>query len=347
MPNADDTFYKLLDEHCIAEQIKDLMRETKKNVAKEVAKEIVLGDNKEETIKNLRHAIAHNAISFEDAANLLREAEENGRQHIFFFKAANASVRSLLRRPDEIISRLFGDEYDYMGFPRFERTPDQYEWADFRTQYRSKPRDWVAKLYGHETRLSFVSEKRTVSGGIIKHWEPEVGRTVLVARWNDPDVMEIRIDNWSITRDSLKQRVRTLFEFLAPALSPDDLRPWDLQVVRQNIVKDRTSNGKLYHVGGLELLDSHSGRNTFMPRSDEETADDATERAKAIDALIGGKATCRTSVVRWLSNGADGSLSEDLRTVCGSNDSHELTVSSRVSSVALDYVTDQLRSFDR
>jgi hypothetical protein len=129
-------------------------------------------------------------------------------------------------------------------------------------------------------------------------------------------------------------------------VSLTDLIEWDLHKVRDKLAATRATNDKLYRLGSLELRDSQSGKVTFAVSTDEEGADDAPERAEALDALIKGHARCSFCVASWLIELAKGMLAAELRTACSPNRVNEVAITARCPSLAVEYVTNQLRKFD-
>jgi len=79
---ANDELLKLIHEHCTTEQITALLREGKGNEGVRISAE-----NKEFLVqRNLRDALEAKAINIEHTYDLLREAEENGNHHTFYFR---------------------------------------------------------------------------------------------------------------------------------------------------------------------------------------------------------------------------------------------------------------------
>ncbi len=123
-----ENLYVLIEKHCNAEQVRDLLRKYK-DINKETKAEIHITGSKDEVIENLRRVVSKGLIPKDDPINLLRDCEENGQQHIFYFRAKNQSVRKHCKDFDDIVEKLIGYEWDASSFPRFDFVPDDYQWV--------------------------------------------------------------------------------------------------------------------------------------------------------------------------------------------------------------------------
>lgn len=342
----DAGLYALLDEVCTESQIKDLMRESKGNCDKMLGKEITLGNNKSEAIKNLRHAVSHGAISLTAVVDLLRESEEHGRQHIYFYKCKTETTRKTIRNGGSIQEMLFGEELDGRLFPEYECPKEGMNWVDFRIGTKSKPHDWFGKLYSNEQMFKLKTAEFAHNGDLVKVYTPTAARVVNLVRWNDPDILEVRVSNWEGSKKTIKHRLEAVLKMLEPAVPLSSIEEWDLSKVRTNLIKKRRENMSVYQLGSMELSDSQDGRNSFCPRTTEELADDARERSLAIDALVKGDSSCRHFAICWLNCGGSEEDRDNLRSTCGAFAPNELAITARTSSSSIDHVINQLRKFD-
>src|SRR5688572_13510784 len=88
---AKSDVYTAIAERCTAEQIRDLLR-VYKDINKETKKEVHVTGAKDDILANLKRAVSKQIIPRDAPILLLREAEENGHQHIFYFKPRNREV---------------------------------------------------------------------------------------------------------------------------------------------------------------------------------------------------------------------------------------------------------------
>jgi hypothetical protein len=83
---------KLIEQHCTAEQVKEVLRTATGNKNVKVSAE-----TKEDLIhKNLREALDSHSLDVEKVYDLLREGEENGPQHILYFRCRHKEVAEKL-----------------------------------------------------------------------------------------------------------------------------------------------------------------------------------------------------------------------------------------------------------
>jgi len=93
----EDELYRLVDLFCTADQIKELLRSAKGQ--KDVR---ITAENKQELVtRNLRTAVGSRALSVGQVYDLVRNAEENGNQHFFYYKPRNKDIASSLTYESE------------------------------------------------------------------------------------------------------------------------------------------------------------------------------------------------------------------------------------------------------
>lgn len=344
-PTPEATVYDLVDEKCTSEQISNLFRDFKEVNPKEV----LVSGSKVDLLGRLRRLVSKNIVPIQRVVDLLRECEENGDQHIFYLKPRSAEVVKLCRDGgDHFASSLWGEEYDYMGFPSFDRIPQTFVWSDFRAGLSGKPKDWLAKIYGHEVHDKFKHEIRDARGDLIKYYLRVEDRPVCLVRWNDPDLLELRIPR-ATTLGTVRQRLETVWEMMRPAFDPSQFEAWDMDKVRRKLLSERGADPwqKIYRLSSMEFIDSSSGRASFLPHTDDENADDAIERTAAIDAYLTGGGNCHHLVVTWLPKESAGKLATELKAVSGGKHTNELVIAAKTTFDAIDYVTNRLRELDR
>jgi hypothetical protein len=263
-----------------------------------------------------------------------------------YFKPVSKAVIERCESGEVIAQELFGRKWkEKMGFPKYELVPEKYEWADFRVGHRiSKKSDWVAKIYGHEINFHFTGQEFLTDGRLAKYYKTDDARVVCLARWNSPDLLEMRVTR-SESRALMLLRLNALWTRLKPALQTSDFIEWDdLKKARKKMLKFRSKYTKLYQTGSIQVTDSASGKAAFLPYTEDEASDDTEERRTAIDAFVAAGCSCEHLVATWQpSNG----LAHELRTIIGARYPHEIVISGQTSSQAVDYVTDKLRFFSR
>ena len=116
--------------------------------------------------RNLREAVDAKVIEISEVFDLIRRSEENGNQHIFYFRPLTKKLAAALTF-DEVGQRLWGNNWKKTNaeFPSVRLTPEDYRYSDFRLVSSRKPNDWVLKIYGHKTILRATGIKRGSTTG--------------------------------------------------------------------------------------------------------------------------------------------------------------------------------------
>jgi hypothetical protein len=330
--------YGLVEEFCSGEQVTTLLRAAKGSKGVRISAE-----NKHDLVhRNLREAIEARSLPIERVFNLLRDAEENGDQHVFYFKARSRRLGDF----DSIGKALFGSRWpDKTGFPKVDLIPRGFLVSDFRGWNEKKPKDWALKVYGHEIREHFTGVKREEGSAIWKRFEQQEFRHVLLARWNSPDLLEMRVP-----RDDSKRRLNdwlgVLWNELNPAISQTNFQPWDLSRARRRLIEEEDKNTTLYRFHDTQLEDSNHSRASFEPYTEQLTLFTAIETKDAIQGLLRAKSECTRLAVTWL-EGRNGIPAKDLRTLIGVGETNEVVIARRCSQKELDFVTEQLRDFSK
>ena len=357
-----------INERCTIPQIKALLKEYKSLANKDAAKDLLYSGNKPELIANLKRGVEKKLIPLHAVLELLRISEENGHQHIFYYKPTGA-VRDKLRDFDAVMASLFGDEWDDK-FPIFEYPKKGCSWVDARKGIKGKPRDWVLKTYGTDSGYKKVREE-TSRGGKSKtlYFDLETYKIVCLVRWNDPDLLEVRIDTEGL--GSVKKRVERLanmWKMLTPLVTEASVPKWSLERSLTSLVRDRKSEGVDYVIGDVTIKDSGRGTHRVQCPTIEESLDDVQSRGDAINILLADSGKGQSTIVHWKlppqlfnretveddddeSASANGSSDQkrnkkvdlELLTACGGRFQNEVAISARVSPEIVDHVTNRLR----
>lgn len=134
-----DEVLSLVEKLCTGDQVRDLLRTKKGNESVRIT-----GDDKEDLIrKNLRNALEANAIDIQKVYDLIRDAEENGNQHIFYYRATQKLADVLVF--EHVAKQLWRSSWQkaVAEFPSIRLKPDDYKISDFRLVSTLKPKDWI------------------------------------------------------------------------------------------------------------------------------------------------------------------------------------------------------------
>ena len=334
----NDDLLALIKEHCTADQIKGVLRTASGN--KDVK---VSAASKEELVEtNLRDALRSHSLDAEKLHDLLREAEENGPQHIYYWRTTARDVAHQLTL-EHVRSSLLGARAP--KHPVYALKREGYVISDIRAWGRRKPADWAVKVYGHETREEATGE--TIDDGpnrFFKVYIRKEYRYVLMARWNAPDLLELRVP-----RDSSHQRVngwrRYLEQMLRPAVPFDRFKPWNLQSVSKKFFEQEASHKHLYRLGDAKLEDPHHNLVTFESYAPDGDLFAAAATQSAMKGLLDNEAKHKQQRILWLEQ-SDQGISE-ISTLIGTRTENEVTFSRHQNSQGIDYVTGQLRAFSK
>lgn len=256
-PELTKELAKLLDDFCTGNQIAQLLRD-----AKESSEEIrVSAPKKHDLIEtNLREAIEAGSIPLERVYGQIRESEENGNQHIFYYRRSGQPGSM-----GEIATRLWGSNWEKkMELPRVDLVENDFIFADLHAWNTAlKPHDWILKIYGHEFIDRYTDVIKSIGDNRFSHeFYREARRLVIVVRWNNPGILEIRIP----LTESKKRRMQYLQKtwlMIASAFPPTDYAPWKLTKSRGRMIAEQKKNEKVYHLSHTRVEDKRHNVGTF------------------------------------------------------------------------------------
>jgi hypothetical protein len=338
-----DELFRLVDNLCTADQVQALLRTVKGQ--KDVR---ITAENKSDLIeRNLRAAVTARALSLDQVYELVRSAEENGNQHIFFYKPkSRVSADSL--KFESVARNLWGADWEKKtSFPDVKLKENSYIYGDFRPwNPAQKPRDWMLKVYGNIKFDRFTGNEKEEGTRLYKEFVREDLRVVLIARWNNPDLLELRVQ-----RDESARRVKSwvdqLWLKLSGALRQDDFLPWDLSKARRRMIDDEDKNKGIYSFRDTRLQDSLSNRVSFEAFAAQGNLFASVEAKAAIRDILDVKdSKCTHLAATWLPRN-DGVPAQEYRTLLGNREPNEVIFSAHCAAKEIDYVTDKLRFFNR
>ncbi len=297
--------------------------------------------------KNLRDAIEGNAISLDRVHDLIREAEENGHQDIFFYQPASKAAKNVPF--EEVGNHLWGKGWQAaMKFPRYELKANKFTFADLRqSSPNKKPMDWTLKIYGQQ----FFEEQE---GGDEKIDEHTVRRTfilkpkrlVLVLRWNSPDLLEVRIPQTS-SKQRMNGWLDQAWEMASLIFRSDEFERWNLDPARRRLVNEQGQHEKVYRFSHSRMEDEAHNMISVASAHTERSLDASTPVVKSMQALVKpGVGECRYLRVTWLPI-KDEVPEQELVSYLGDREVNGVGIGRRCSAREIDYVTDRLREFSK
>jgi hypothetical protein len=331
---------ELIEHSCTKEQISILLRRYR-----ESDKVKVTSETKESLVmENLRAALESNAIPMHDAFDLIRDSEENGAQHIWLFRPKPGLAK--LFDADDVANRLWGSKWReaVAKFPSLELKPDSYVISDFR-RLSSKPKDWFLKIYGHATIITATGNLDSRENGLFwKEYKSVPVRSVIVVRWNSPDMLEIRVQKDDASRRRVDRGLSTAWNFLRPAFLQEQFRPWALTKTLTTMVKEYPKHNKLYDFRDAKVLAAQGTMlQTYEPVSDQGSLLADKDITEELNRKLANGDQIKGLAVTWLAEKT--SLSTILKVMVAAKADNEVYVPSKCSPKDLDHVTDQLRRF--
>lgn len=331
---------KLVSVWCSVEQIAQLLRG-----AKDRSDEVRVSAPKKEVLidKNLRQAVESGAVPIDKVYDLVREAEENGSQHIFYYRRSAEVDLSM----GEIGSQLWGAKWaEKMEFPRIDLVENEFIFADFHAwNAELKPNDWVIKIYGHEY-VDRPTEKIEELGDnrFTREFYREARRIVIVIRWNNPGILEVRIPQTD-SKKRVKRWLERAWLMINPALSHKAFSPWNLKKARRQMIGEQNKNGNIYRFSTTRVVDGDHNVASFEGYDPQVPLFDSQGVADSVKILL-NEGECTNLYATWLT-GKNPYPSRELNTLIGHNEPNEIVISGYCSARDVDYVTDQLRHFNR
>jgi hypothetical protein len=348
---VDETL-ALVKDFATIEQIQNLLRTRKGEVR-------ITGENKDQIVdRNLREAIDNRTIDIDQVFDLIRDAEENGNQHILYYQAKTRAIGEALAF-DNLAPRFFGANWaDKLesDFPQIKLKPNDFKISDFR-RLPKKPKDWILKIYG-QTIIEKLTTEQEPEGttALWRKFNYEELRIVLMARWNSPDLLEVRVQ-----RDSSRRRVEgwhnTVWETLKPHVVRSQFEPWTLSKGMKNLVAKHTGNEKVYNFRDAKVIDKADIHVTFQAYSDARTLFESEATSESLQGYLDAKSEWDGITVTWLPQ-TNNIPAKETRTLLGvkqtqdlrkrvGEQSNEMIVQAHCSAEDLDYVPGQLRSFNK
>lgn len=341
--NTDELF-RLVELLCTTDQIKRLLR-----LGKEREEDVrITAEKKTDLVqRNLKEALSAGAVNLEQIYSMVRTAEENGNQHIFYFKPRSKSYADTLTL-ENVARQLWGADWQKKNaFPNVRVSRNKYICGDFRLwDPATKPRDWIMKIYGLMVIERFTGREKEEDDRLYKEFIREELRIVLMARWNNPDLLELRVQQ-DQSRRRIQAWVDQLWSMLGPAVTKDQFVPWTLAKARRRLIEEEEEHHKIYQFRDTRVIDPVSNRASFETYAPQGNLFASIESKEAIRTILRApQSQCTHLTVTWLKSDG-GILTEDRRTLLGDREPNEVIFPAWSEAKEVDYVTDQLRYFSR
>ncbi len=331
---------QLIENLRIGQQVTELLR---KHKGKEHVR-ITAENNDRRIHHNLRTAVEENVIGLNEVFDLIRHAEENGNQHLFFYKLKNKSAATSLKY-ETVASRLWGTSWKTTTseFPSVRLKTNDYKHSDFRAVPK-KPNDWILKIYGHNLITRATGNTEIRGGRLWREYEDVPLRVVLVARWNSPEILELRVQR-NESRKSVERWHNKIWEMLNPALLPTQFEGWALEKSIARLVLEQEKNKALYYFRDAKVIDPAGIHATFETHEEQGDLFASEQTRTSLQSYV-KESECKGLTVTWLP-GLNNTPEKETRTLLAARQPHEIIVQAHCSGQDLDYVTNQLRRFSK
>lgn len=343
------SFLEIVLSTCRSADLKNLLRDLKK-----LDRNIKIGASSKEKLvfENIAQALERGLLPISRLQRLVRDSEENDGHHHFYFFPRNRKISKQMNNSESVAKSLLGSKWKSVN--RFENMPSEYDWAGFRLDKGANDKSigWTATVYGQEeAERRFVEDKGDVT--IIRK-ELEPVKVVLVARWREIGVLELRVPG--IDPQSLIEEMHSeLWEMLSKVASASDFKEWDLHPLRTSLVRRRLDSNQpdgLYTLGSSRARDVQGG--STVVKAEQPTTDltEAEKRAAALKVFTSDGDNFDSLTVYWKpQKGSEVIPKSGLRTVIGPTRStaevNEVIFSSKATGGAADYVLNRLRDISR
>ena len=341
---ADLELLSLIHTHCTIEDIQRLLRKAKRR-AETPAKVIIGADDKDTLVNtNLLGALDAGFVGRDEVFELLRNAEENGDQHFFFYR------RKGRPRVDDLTvemvgKTLLGKEWE-TKVPTIATVEGDYVIADLRTADSGKG-DWILKLYGVDVQTRYGKLKVIEGKKYLPINEMPI-RVVLVAHWRQPGLLELRV-----RRDESRRRIlswqKLLWDKIGKVVSHNELQAWDLKDARRNLIAEEEEHSSVYSTRDTRFFDEkHDARASFEGHADAYDLFEKVEYREAIEKLIKAGDVCTHLGIKWLQVEKQATPSREIQVILlGERSPNEMVIIGHCEPADVDYITKQLRTFSR
>jgi hypothetical protein len=308
------------------------------------------GTKAEEFLASLRDGVNRGFIPRELVYNLVRDAEENGSQHIFYYRLTNPENRAVYSNMSYIGTRLWGEGWEQaMGFPKFTLLPQNMVPGDLRRPSHSQTitNDWILRLYDVLMRLKeqVEEQEQLEDGGVKKIFRPHREKGVLVVRWHAFGVLELRVPSGQ-SKKVMESAKAKLWALLERAMDPADFQEWELSPALSKLYQERNVNKDKYELGSLGTMAADGTLIDIRPSDEEDSLADSEIAEKKIADAEQNLEVCRKLGIIFKKGDATG-FSHKLRVSAGLNAKNEAIILGSATPSMVDYVTYRFRAFSK
>jgi hypothetical protein len=336
-PTQREHLYKLIDEACTNKQVRSLLRRKKLDNNK-----VRVSGSSAELLRHLREAHGQGMVSDSDLIGLLAAGEENGRQHIFFYRVM-PQAQSRYKDTDSLRQDLIREtEANAARLPHFVLEPSHRTLSDVRLEsLPSTNSNLIVKWYSGRQYEHVVHQEAFQRHGeqfIRREIKIEQTRLVSVARFLPRGLLEIRVP--AGLRESRKVclgEIAEVWQILSPVLNPDHFLPLSLAKAMRWLVENNGKKGMKHRVSVAQAADGDA-RAEFNPAMEGE---DLFASHRHREAMKEYEDFAQMDVY-WQSPLAAEDQEDEIRCQMGLYQSHGVRIGSKRAAEEIDFVVNRL-----
>lgn len=294
--------------------------------------------------KRIEPAFLNNQISLNDMLELLRNAEESGKQHIFLYRCDEASAVQLMNRVlvrQKLIQKGIAQ---VLTSPLLLNDSPTLQIVDVRWATQGVDVAMTIKLVGQRHVNELSSTVQNSDGSITKIYTPIKKRVIHVFRLNRDGLLEVRIASHATSNRYEEDllRLRSMVDFLLPQ---NQFNPVSLKDAKERLWIDRvTLNQKVRYVDStLKNDDGYMLRGISASEGGNITSNSATEAS--LEMFRNNDGYCDTQNIYFLPNGNPPMPSKKIHVIVGGA-LHEFAIPANCSHIDYEYVLGQLRTLN-
>lgn len=288
--------------------------------------------------KRLLPAIASHLVSEQELIELLRSAEECGRQHVFLFHCSKDTAATLMERSRVTNALTRQNLQDLLTQARVLDQPSEPTIADVRWVVAGIDTELIVKII--ETRVSqrFVGETR-LGNQISRNYEEILERSVNVVRLHRNGLLEIRLGSHS-NSTRYASDLMLMWRRIDFLLSESDFTPISLLRAKNKLWTDRATLSRIIRFSDHTLVNDNG--NTIRAATGTDNCDLLSDDGvvESLEVFLDHDAYCDSSNI-WFKTALPGP-SKEIHVLL-SGELNEFAVPAHCSPTDYQYVLDQLR----
>ena len=336
-----DLYLKILDSQVLHDDIHELLKKFK-----DTNRDLIrLSGNKSDLIKNLIEAVENEIIDLQYVQALVKDSEEFGDQYIYLYKTINLEFNAHYNNGKKIADKLF-PPHTVNKFPKLMQLPTKLDWVDFRFPNRGVENSWLIKLYDNKVREVKENDNFDLNSGIrTVTYKKEESRLVYIIDWDGKGELELKIsrttfDSVKSLKQSLGQIQKLIYGVDGVVNVPGNFTKIDLANSLNNFISNSEINKKIYTLISANLIDSQLGMASIRAYDDHGESDLLSENSRkgVIEAYINGNGKAVGVVIKFLAEGSNGALKNDVNIVIGRDDINQIIIPAKIKPQEYKYV---------